>query len=38
MYCAPPSNNNGERITGQMNYIRKDKIQYEPDEIKFMDH
>ena len=32
MYCAPPSNNNGERITGQMKYIRKDKIQYEPDE------
>ena len=38
MYCAPPSNSNGERITGQMKYIRKDKFNMNQMKIKFMDH
>jgi len=26
LYCAPPLDENGERLTGQMNYHRKDKF------------
>jgi len=32
LYCDPPLNENGERLTGQMNYHRKDKFTYVPDE------
>ena len=32
MYCAPPLDENGNRLTGQLNYVRKDKVNYVPDE------
>tara|TARA_R100000030_G_scaffold78331_1_gene61318 strand:- start:354 stop:1070 length:717 start_codon:yes stop_codon:yes gene_type:complete len=32
MYCAPPLNEKGERLTGQLKYIRSDKVRYNPDE------
>ena len=32
LYCDPPLDDNGNRLTGQMNYIRKDKYTYVPDE------
>ena len=32
MYCAPPLDENGKRLTGQMNYIRKDKVNFVPEE------
>jgi len=32
LYCPPPLDENGNRLTGQMNYVRKDKFTYCPDE------
>ena len=32
LFCPPPVDDNGNRITGQMNYVRKDKVSYVPDE------
>ena len=32
MYCAPPLNHDGKRLTGQLTYLRKDKAHYECDE------
>jgi len=32
LYCPPPLNENGDRLTGQLNFIRKDKFTYVPDE------
>ena len=32
LFCPPPVDANGKRITGQMNYQRKDKFTYVPDE------
>ena len=32
LYCSPPLNENGDRLTGQLNFIRKDKFTYDPDE------
>ena len=32
LYCPPPLNEMGERLTGQLNYHRADKFTYTPDE------
>jgi hypothetical protein len=32
LYCPPPLDENGNRFTGQLNYYRKDKFAYFPDE------
>mgnify|MGYP003320866276 FL=1 len=32
LYCPPPVDQNGKRLTGQLNYIRKDKIDHVPEE------
>ena len=32
LYCPPPLNEMGERLTGQLNYHRADKFTYVPDE------
>ena len=32
LYCPPPLDENGDRLTGQLNFIRKDKFTYVPDE------
>lgn len=32
LFDSPPVDENGKRITGQMNYVRKDKVNFIPDE------
>lgn len=32
LYCDPPLDENGNRLTGQINYIRKDKFTYSSNE------
>lgn len=32
LYCSPPLNDDGNRLTGQIRYIRKDKFDYIPIE------
>ena len=32
LFCHPPLNDKGERLTGQINYIRKDRFNYQPEE------
>ena len=32
LYCDPPLNEHGDRLTGQLNYQRADKFTYIPDE------
>ena len=32
LYCDPPLNEHGDRLTGQLNYQRADKFTYTPDE------
>jgi len=34
LYCSPPLDETGKRLSGQMNYIRKDKVIFEPEEIQ----
>jgi hypothetical protein len=34
LYCPPPINDNGTRLTGQLKYHRKDKIEYVPEETQ----
>lgn len=32
LFCSPPVDQDGKRITGQLTFLRKDKVKYSPEE------